>query len=510
MTTTNAATARRLGGLMLCFTLAGCGGGEEPADDPTLVNTEAGAVKGRVEAGVRMFLNIPYAAPPVGELRFGPPAPHPGWDEPREALEFGPGCPQIAEGAQEPSGDEDCLTLNVWAPDDDASHPVMVWFHGGGFVRGASSEPQFAGATLAREQGVVVVSLNYRLGALGWLAAPGVSGNFGLRDQIAALAWVKANIAGFGGDPGRVTLFGESAGGSSVTCLLGSPAADGLYHAAIVQSGGDASSLPALGDPDGDPEVAGAEIVAAVGCGGVPDPLACLRDVPADALVAAAGEFDLLAPVSVGPVVGDELLPEQPFARISAGAAPEVPLLVGANAQEFGPLPELLPVADEAALKAILGLLFGELADALSKLYPPASFGGPGQALAALLGERTFVCPALALAAAAPQPSWSYLFAHTLAGEAGVHGSFHALEVPYVFGNLDALPQGVAPTAADEQVSAFMRDAWGRFAREGSPGEAWPVHAEGGAVMQISTSPAATSDVDAGRCAELAALGLVP
>ncbi|MCY0990524.1 carboxylesterase family protein [Nannocystis sp. ILAH1] len=499
---------------MLGFALVGCGGGEEPAGDPSLVDTEAGAVQGRVQDGVRSFLGIPYAAPPVGPLRFEPPAPHPGWDGPREALEFGPGCPQIVDGVA--SGEEDCLTLNVWAPDDDgAAHPVMVWIHGGGFVGGAASEPLYAGATLAREQGVVVVSLNYRLGALGWLAAPelahaGASGNFGLRDQIAALGWVKANIAGFGGDPGRVTLFGESAGGSSVTCLLGSPAADGLYHAAIVQSGGDPSSLPMLGDPDRDPAAAGAEIVAAVGCAGEADPLACLRAVPADALVAAVGEFDLLEPVSIGPVVGDALLPEQPLTRIAAGDGPEVPLLVGANAQEFGPLPAVLPVADEAALKAILGLMFGELAEALLELYPPASFGGPGPALAALLGERTFVCPALALAAAAPQPSWSYLFAHTLAGEAGAFGSFHALEVPYVFGNLDALPEGVAPTAADEQVSAFMRDAWGRFAREGSPGDDWPAHAGGGAVMQVSTSPAATADVDAGRCAELAALGLTP
>lgn len=515
MTTMKASTARRLTGLMLCFALAACGGDEAPERDPSQVATEFGVVKGRVEDGVRSFLGIPYAAPPVGELRFGPPAPHPGWDEPREALQFGPGCPQIAEGAQDPSGDEDCLTLNVWVPDDDASHPVMVWFHGGGFVRGSSCEPQFDGATLARSQGVVVVTLNYRLGALGWLAAPelataGSSGNFGLRDQIAALAWVKANIASFGGDPARVTLFGESAGGSSVACLLGSPAADGLYHAAIVQSGGDPSSLPAPGDPDHDPEIAGAEIVAAVGCAGVVDPLACLRETPADALVAVAGESDLLTPVSLGPVVDGELLPEQPFARIAAGAAPDVPLLVGANAQEFGPLPEVLPVADEAALAAILGLLFGELADALLELYPPASFGGPGQALAALLGERTFVCPALALAEAAPQPTWSYLFAHTLSGEAAVHGSFHALEVPYVFGNLDALPQGVAATAADEQVSAAVCDAWGQFAREGSPGADWPVHAKSGAVMQIATTWATTADVDAGRCAELAALGLVP
>lgn len=504
--------------LTFCLALAACrGDGEGEAGDPSLVDTESGAVKGRIDAGVRSFLGVPYAAPPVGPLRFRPPEPHPGWEGPRDALAFGPGCPQLAEGSQEYVGDEDCLTLNVWAPDDDAVHPVMVWFHGGGFVRGASDEPQFDGAALARSQGVVVVTLNYRLGALGYLATPelaaeGASGNFGLRDQIAALEWVKSNIAGFGGDPGRVTIFGESAGGSSVACVLGSPRADGLYHAAIVQSGGDARTLPALGDPDParDPEALGAEVVSAVGCDVAEDPLACLRVVSAEALVSAVGEFDLLDPAAIGPVVDGDLLPDQPLARVAAGESPEVPLLVGANAQEFGPLPAVLPVPDAAAYQVILTLLFPEAAAELLALYPPEEFGGPAQALAALLGEKTFVCPALAFADAAPARAWFYLFAHTLPGEASAQGSFHALEVPYVFGNLDALPFDVASTEADAQVSAAMQDAWGRFAREGAPGEDWPAWAEGMAALEFSTTPAPATSIDEGRCAELAALGVIP
>lgn len=489
--------------------------GETDGDgDPAQANTNAGPVQGQVIDGLRTFLGIPYVAPPVGSLRLSPPEPHPGWASPWPALELGPECPQILLGTEIYAGDEDCLTLNVWAPEDGEDHAVMVWIHGGGFLHGSSREAQFDGAMLAKTQGVVVVTFNYRLGMLGYLATPellaegdGTTGNFGLRDQIAALAWVQDNIAEFGGDPGRVTIFGESAGGASVGALLGSPQADGLYQGAIIQSGGNAQTLPALGDPQTDPLVLGEELTVAVGCD-VAEPLACLREVSPEELVEATGPLDALGPLEPGLIVDGVLLPTSPFERIASGQAPAASIFMGFNADEVGILSLALPIPDDLTYQLVLAELFPEVVAELLALYPSDQFDGPGRALSTLLSEVSFVCPALALADAAPSPVYSYVFAHTLSGDASEYGSFHGLEAPYVFGNLNALPFDAEPTAQDEQVSALMRDTWGHFAREGTPSPTWPVWAEGQVALELTTSTAELTDIDQGRCAELLALDL--
>lgn len=490
--------------------------GEPGVPDPSQANTGAGPLHGEVVDGLRRFLGIPYAAAPTGSRRWLPPEPHPGWDSPRPALELGPACPQRDQYTDAYIGQEDCLTLNVWAPEDGEGHAVMVWIHGGGFLHGSSNQPEFDGATLAKTQGVVVVTLNYRLGMLGYLATPELqaedgetTGNFGLRDQIAALRWVEANIAEFGGDPGRVTIFGESAGGASVTALLGSPQADGLYHGAIVQSGGESRILPTLGDPQTDPRVLGSALTAAVGCDAAADPVACLREVAAEDLVAAVGPVDPLGSLEPGVIVDGAVLPVAPYERIASGQAPAVPIFIGFNADEFGPLSLVLPIPDEATYEIVLGQLFPELAPELLEIYPAGAFDDPGRALSTLLAEQTFVCPALALADAGPSPLYAYVFAHTLAGEEGTYGSFHALEVPYVFGNLDALPFDAEPSEDDQVVSALMRDIWGHFAREGTPGPDWPIWADARVALELTMNSAPITDFDEGRCAQLAALGAV-
>ncbi|MEM9461347.1 MAG: carboxylesterase family protein [Myxococcota bacterium] len=490
--------------------------GDPDPDDPSRANTDAGPLTGQVIDGIRTFLGIPYVAPPLDSLRFSPPQPHPGWDEPRPALEFGPACPQLDMDTDVYFGQEDCLTLNVWAPEQGQGRAVMVWIHGGGFLHGASDIPQYDGATLAKTQDVVVVSFNYRLGALGYLASPellaeggGTTGNFGLRDQIAALEWVQANITQFGGDPQRVTVFGESAGGASVGALLGSPQADGLYQGAIIQSAGESRLWPTLGDPQSDPLAFGSALTAAVGCDGVADPVACLREVSPEDLVTATGPLDPLGPLEPGVIIDGELVPTSPYERISSGQAPAASLFIGFNADEFGPLSLVLPIPDEATYQLVLGQMFPEVVPELLALYPPAAFGDPARALSTLLSETTFVCPSLALTDAAPSPVYSYVFAHTLPGEASEYGAFHSLEAPYVFGNLDALPFDTEPTEDDEVVSALLRDAWGHFAREGTPGPSWPAWNEGQVAIELTTTPSEITDVDQGRCAQLSALGVI-
>ncbi|HJL00411.1 MAG TPA: carboxylesterase family protein [Polyangiaceae bacterium LLY-WYZ-15_(1-7)] len=497
--------------------------GPPPIEGPTAL-TEGGALVGALEDGVRVWRGIPYAAPPVGELRFRPPRPHPGWEGWREATANGPICPQRERDGTAPVGEEDCLTLQVFAPASEGPHPVMVWIHGGGFVQGAGSLPLYDGHALVQRGDVVVVTLNYRVGALGFLASEelvaeseaGVAGNMGLRDQVLALEWVRRNIGAFGGDPDAVTIFGESAGGVSVCALLGAPAAEGLFDRAIVQSGGGCYGWPLLdGTTLTEPVSAlerGAEITAAAGCADEADPLACLRALDAEALVEAtwmASSSGLGLP-DVGPTVDGDLLPAETWDRFGDGSAPDKPILIGSNADEAKTFVAAVPVPTAMAYEDLVRRTVPLFADELLALYPASDFASPKAAYEALYSDLAFICPANAFAAQAAggsAPSRAYHFTHTLTGAAAL-GAFHGLEIFYVFDNLAELPR-YTPVPADAALVTTMQDAWLAFARGEDPA-GWPAFDPAAPSYRIFTEPATTaSEVREGRCAELEALGLV-
>jgi para-nitrobenzyl esterase len=457
-----------------------------------VVETRSGRVRGSAERGVLAFRGIPYAAPPVGKLRLRAPESPAPWAGVRDARAAGPGAPQLGSrrgalfnriaGAVATS--EDCLTLDVVTPAADGGRrPVLVWIHGGAFVMGAGSALVYGGEGLARRGDVVVVTFNYRLGALGWLAlgdvAPGAGfeANLGLRDQIAALEWVRDNVAAFGGDPGNVTVFGESAGAMSVGALLGAPRARGLFARAIAQSGAaDHCSTRAQGA-----QVARTFLAAL--CLGPAD-AAKLADIPVSALVDAQRETMMklafaLPGLPFQPAVDGDVLPAPPLEGIAAGNARGVPLLVGTNRDEWNLF--LLGDAkaralDEAGLRRRFERWLAP--DAAARAYalyrealPHAS---PRARWGAYQTHRVFLGPAERLAAAqAPHaPTWSYLFSWSPPLVRRQLGACHALEVPLVFGTfrhplLRGLYFGGARAAARE-----LESAWLAFARGGRPG-AW-------------------------------------
>jgi para-nitrobenzyl esterase len=463
----------------------------EPA--PLEVEVESGRVRGIATGGARAFLGIPYAAPPVGDLRWRPPASAAAWDGTLDASQWGAGCPQDESPMTEaPSLSEDCLTLNVWAPPAGTGHPVIAFVHGGGFQTGASASSYTVGTHLAVAGGVVVVSMNYRLGTLGFLAHPALtaedpahpaSGGYGIEDQRAALAWVQRNVAAFGGDPGNVTLMGQSAGGISVCLHLVSPASEGLFHRAILESGPCLADLPTLAEA----EAQGEALAVAVGCDSEADVLACLRGKPVAELRAALtlkqgfffGEGAIWEPV-----VDGTGLPGQPAARLASGDFHHVPVLAGSNGDE-GSLLRFLAFpggVDAAEYEAFVEKVFGALADQALARYPAASFASPTAALDALLGEFVFVCPVrrtLRSLAAAGVPVHAYRFLHApgflpLPGFA----AYHTAELAFVF---RALPEWQSFTAEQEALSLSMSARWASFATVGNPADpgsavAWPAY----------------------------------
>lgn len=490
----------------------------------TIVETTAGRVEGRREAGVECFSGIPYAAPPVGELRFRAPRPPAPWPGVRPATGPGPVAPQLPPASELSGGatgpqDEDCLTVNVWTPAvDGARRPVLVWVHGGAFIGGSGSLPLYRGAALAARGDVVVVTCNYRLGVLGFLAHPDLadeeageaSGNWGLLDQVAALRWVHDNIAAFGGDPATVTVFGESAGGMSVCSLLAMPAAAGLVHRAVAQSG------PPLAEPAERAEAVAGEVLCDLGLDRADD----LRSAPLDALLAAQGQAlarHLAGPLPLAPVVDGVSLPADPGAAFAAGDTIPVPLLIGTNRDEakfflVGDPANRDP--DEATVVrrvgrrlAAWGVLL-EPAEVVSAYRTARAARGdptePRELWAAIETDLVFrvrSARAAAAHAAAGRPTWSYLFTWESPAMGGALGACHALEVPFVFGTLDAPGMdrfaGTGPRVAE--LSALMMDAWVAFARSGDPSHpgvgAWPCHdAERRATLVVGQ---ATSVADA-------------
>ncbi len=434
------------------------------ASEPVRRDTPQGVVEGRSDNGIEMFKGIPYTAPPLGPMRWRPPGDQPHWTGVRDASAFGPVCVQKAPAtarvlASSPQS-EDCLTLNIWRPADAKNAPVMVWIHGGANMFGSGSEPFYDGAAFAR-RGIVLVTINYRLGYLGFFGHPALKEgggnlvNYGLLDQIAALKWVKDNITAYGGDPARVTMFGESAGGGAVLNLLAAPSARGLFAQAIVQSGG---GLPARKDA-GDATKAGQAIAAALG----------LKDATADALRALPAErfFDAAVPrpePGFGAVPGGAEVAEPPLAAIRAGRAANVPLLIGVNSNE-GSLVDSWGMKDEQVL-ALLGGRGPVIADA----YGSATTNR-GDFARRLYGDVIFLYPARAIARAQQRraPVWLYYFDYLPEGlRAQQKGVNHAGEIPFVFDMSASLAQ-IPRTERDLSFAKGVNGCFAAFATGGKP-----------------------------------------
>ena len=448
-----------------------------------VVQASAGTVQGRAEDGVRVFRGIPYAAAPVGPLRWKPPQPAPAWQGTRVADAFGPACVQPRSTtpniyANPPARmSEDCLTLNVWAPREAAKAPVLVWIHGGALVSGYGHEPMYDGARIAKRGGVIVVSINYRLGILGYLAHPalsaesadGVSGNYGLLDQIAALQWVRRNIAAFGGDPANVTIAGESAGGLSVMYLMASPKARGLFGKAVAQSAYMVTAPKLKAARHGMPSAESAG-TAAMNALGAAD-LAALRATDAEKLTqTAAGK-------GYGPwgTVDGKVLTKQLVETWDRGEQAPVPVLAGFNAGEIRSLRMLLPPApaNAAAYERTIRERYGDLSTAFLQLYPASDVG---ESMLATTRDALYGWTSVRLAlgqTAIGQRGYLYQFDHgyPAADENGLH-AFHAAEIPYMFGTAGKLPPywpKVPDGAVDRRLSAAMMDYWTSFARDGVP-----------------------------------------
>lgn len=434
------------------------------------VATRAGALRGRRSGDGAIFLGIPFAAPPVGELRWRPPQPVQPWTGVRDALAFGSDPPQAPDahfrGATQ---DEDCLFLNVWTPTlaAGAKLPVLVWFFGGGFLGGSGSDDHSDGTRLAAE-GAVVVTINYRCGLFGFLAHPGLSaesehgvcGNYGLLDQLAALAWVRDEIAAFGGDAARVTAFGFSAGSASISLLLTAPASEGLFQRAILQSPGAARPLASLHQAQSAGLVLGTE-------------LAALRALPAREVLARTSLLTpavrgLTTPRVLRPIRDGWLLREDERTAFRAGHLRAVPLVVGSNVDEGTLLTRTWPVDTLDAWRQQVEGNFGSAAAEAAALYPAHSDGEARAAVAAMFADTQFNAGTrlLARTMAGQEPrTWKYLFTRRRPGQPD--GPHHGDEVGHVFGNLQAAWSGT--TAADESLSRTMRRSWVAFAANADP-----------------------------------------
>ena len=472
--------------------------------------TGKGELQGAAEGGLLVFRGIPFAGPPAGKLRFRPPQEAAPWKGVRDATRFASRAMQIPNEALEailgrpqdqPPIDEDCLYLNVWTPGlDDKRRPVMVWIHGGGFTTGAGSDPIYDGTALASRD-VVVVTINYRLGPLGFLCVPGFAEaggdactNFGILDQIAALKWVQAEIAAFGGDPGNVTIFGESAGAMSVGTLLGSPLAAGLFHKAILQSGAAHQVLTK--------EVAAATAADFAQALGMAEPdAAALRALPVDNLLAAQAKLEADSRrasgrgVGIGlrfqPVIDGYLVSQSAIDEIRGGSARDVPVLIGTTADEHKLFAVMMPRlreidADEAARRVAYLLPHRDIQRAQSMLdtYRKArsargEASDPYEVLCAAVTDWLFRVPAdrLAEAQSQRQPVFTYRLDWRSPFAEGVLGACHAIDLPFVFGTHRLTRRWSGKGEDVETLSATIGDAWVAFARNGNPSTAslpWP------------------------------------
>lgn len=519
----------------------------EPSN--TRVFTDLGIYEGvELGDGVRGFLGVGFARPPASPRRWSAPEAPQAFEGVRPVNAFGPNCFQIAN-PDRPGEDltedisEDCLYLNIWTLETDAEAdlPVMVWIHGGGNQNGSGSVALYDGLSFARDQQVVLVTLNYRLGPLGYLghealnaeAPSGTSGNYGLLDIIAALEWVRAHIAPFGGDPDTVMIFGESAGAVNTCNMIASPLAEGLFHRAAMQSGDCSASLPDLfNETEAGPSAVsvGEEAAVALGCDGEADVLACMRAVPPEEL------YDALDPVVArffggdadktlyAPITDGYVLPGAPETLLQSGEVNPTPLLVGANADEAG----LWRVQIEALITGVAAyeflvedafdddpdlLLNGPSAEVIA-LYPASTEEEAEDAFKQLFGDASFVCNARRAAramSALGEPVWMYNF-QRVPPFLSAFGAFHGAEIPYVFNTLNP-DSPYAP--ADEALARELQGYWANFARTGDPDGPglpnWPPYYASTDEIMVLDAPLSTDfEFRKEKCDLLDRLGTTP
>ena len=465
------------------------------------VAVEGGQLRGVVEEGLSVYKGIPFAAPPLGDLRWREPQPAAKWQGVRPADQFAPGCMQ-SMGAPPPGGlSEDCLYLNVWSPAKSAKErvPVLVWIYGGGFGGGATSIPVYSGEKLAR-RGVVLVSIAYRVGVLGFLAHPElsaeparrVSGNYGLLDMIAGLQWIQRNIAALGGDPKRVTIFGESAGGIAVSMLSASPLAKGLFHGAISQSGGSfgpSSREPVPGENMrvlADAEASGLAFAQLAGVSSLHD----LRALPADKLLEVARRQRGMA----WPIVDGWAIPDDQYRLYESGRFNDTPILVGYNSDEGA---SFSPPRTPADYIAGVHKRYGPFAESLLKAYPTAPDSVPKTArdLArdSAFGWHTWIWARLQSKLGKGKAYYYYFDQHPETAQGAPHGA----DVAYVFEHLDDPRRTVTPQ--DRQISEAMATYWTNFAKHGDPNgpgvPAWPAFTDRSPVVMYLGGTAHTGAV---------------
>ena len=489
----------------------------------TVAQTQSGAVQGVVAGDLLAFRGIPYAAPPVGNLRWKPPQPPLSWMGTRDASAFGNVCPQL-NGNNQYVGIEDCLFLNIFISSQvphNQQQPVMVYIHGGGNRQGNTHQP-FQDAPPLATEGVIVVTVEYRLGLLGFLVHPlldaeggGSSGNYGVLDQIAALTWVHQNIAAFGGDPAHVMVFGQSAGSFDVEALLASPLAQGLFSAAGMESGSLLhGQILALADL----ETLDAPLVPLLGCDKAADVLACLRAVPPVNFVNHQSAIPYLPSglISRSLAIEPHVLPVDPFDVLQQNGSP-VPLLIGSTREEESGAtalddptasPPLTEVQYEAAVHAEFDAILAGAGNQVLSLYKTVDYGGPVYALIAAESDVFDITPvrnlARASAGANRPPVWRYLYIHRYENDPILNASlaFHTAELPFVFGSPQLIFGGpYTPSPAETTFAGQMMGYWSRFAKTGDPNgsgaTSWPRYdATTDALLQLDDMPTTLSAIN--------------
>jgi len=450
-----------------------------------VVTTVSGKLEGVQREDIFIFRGVPYATPPVGEKRWLPPEPLRQWQGIREAKKLGAVAPQnintirAIQGGDEQFAvqSEDCLFLNISTPGlDNGRRPVMFWIHGGGSIDGAGSQGIYNGRWLARRGNVVVVTINYRLGSLGYLNLNEITGgripatgNEGFLDQVAALKWVRDNIAAFGGDPGNVTIFGQSAGAHAVATLLGMPAAKGLFHKAICQSGTAGNACL----PD-EARHASEVFLNAVGVNA--KDVSALRALSVDRLLAAQAKFSRSREVRFRAVADGKVLPEPPQTAVEKGSAKSIPLMVGSTLEETKMYMDVTAIDEAGLAKRLEGMLPAEYTPGILKAYREIrSRRGlsvtPGELFSAIQTDATMRLGAFRLLEAQRKQSrdvYSYLFTWKSPALGGRLGACHAIELGFVFGTTDPVLTGQGPEA--DTLVRKTQDAWVAFARTGNPG----------------------------------------
>ena len=483
--------------------------GQVAADDNVVITAPAGAMRGVQQDGLEVFKGIPYAQPPVGGLRWTPPRPLADEQAVRDATKFGAACMQPGPGGPSiyawdlPEQSEDCLSLNIWMPEGAEHAPVFLWIHGGALTTGSGADPLYDGAALAK-RGIIVVTINYRLGALGYMAHPelsaestdAVSGNYGLLDQIAALQWVKRNIGAFGGDAGNVTIAGESAGALSVMYLMTAPQARGLFHKAIAESAYmvSAPSLREARNGMVPAEQQGQQLAEKLGA----TDLAALRGLDAATIVRKAPAAQYFP----FPNVDGKTVPFQLVESFDRNEQAQVPIIAGFNSGEIRSLRFLLPKAPDgaAAYKAAIRESYGELAGAFLARYPAKNIE---ESMLAATRDAMYGWTAERLVSnqtALGQPAYFYFFNHGYPAteEWNLHG-FHAAELPFIFDTASKTPPlwpKIPNKLSERKMINAMGDYWASFAKSGRPQAAgqddWPEYAEDSGFMHFADVPRAS------------------